>query len=487
MCDSNSDPLLNENNVTTTTQNSSEEENDVQQTNKQEYDKHANDGKLITKPMDMNKLNLQLIQSIKNSRQKRKLELVRKQSLSINSKIKKQNKTRKKREAIESKNKKKRSRENENDSKVTKNQNWTREAEKIMISWKQKTQGYAWMHNQAARFYGVLDTMVSLPILIFSTLLSTNAVSTFTMDAQKIPQWITITIGCITILVTLLSAIQTFFSFSNHRSKHLSASKGFNGLTRKIQNELVKARHNRQECYGFFELISNEYNQLLELDSGIPGFITRRYRVSMEKMLKSVNQDHEEQQLVPFMLSQTPRGNSPIHPDNLKTPRGNFQLVETKQQKRKSVSLPEVNIPLAISDSSSLSCRSSVSEDHTNNTFVGADNNVSSECSGVSVVSLDSTKTQSIGSPPGDGLMYGSLKFESPQNLGDLNVEYSGDRESYMIQIQEPPLHPPKLKSPLKTSFSPKSFEFEFDPIHREDSLGFIDALRSVNNHSNTK
>jgi hypothetical protein len=339
------------------------------------------------------KINKNLIRQIKQSRAKRKASL---------RKIQKQNKTK----------------TGKKKTKIDGNKNWTREAEKIMVSWKQKTKGYSWMHNQAARFYDVLNTLVGLPILILSTLLSTNAISTFTMEPHSIPSWVNITISCITVCVTILSAIQTFFNFANHRSKHMSASKGFNALTRKIQNELVKARHNRTECYSFFELISGEYNQLLELDSGIPGFIARRYRTSMVKMLEDLKNSEVDTLCQSTHIDQ-PR---PLH--------------VPKQTKRKSVSMPEVNIPIAISDSSSN--RSSLS---------GTDDQSKSSESSSSHLDVH---TFASGSPP----------------------------ESFSIHIDD------HKSVERKLSLREKMFgdhEFSSNPIHREDSYSFIEALRMLN------
>lgn len=171
--------------------------------------------------------------------------------------------------------------------------NWSKKAERISFSLKQKSHGYAWMHNQAARFYGVLNTLVGLPTLVLSTLLSTNVITTFSLDVTNTPLWMGITASCITVAVTVLSAVQTFFNFSNHRSNHLGAKKGFHMLARKIHNELVKSRDKRHECYGFLEMLGNEYDQLLEFDSSIPGFIERRYRSSMMALSKDEHHNHQ--------------------------------------------------------------------------------------------------------------------------------------------------------------------------------------------------
>lgn len=166
--------------------------------------------------------------------------------------------------------------------------NWTKKAEVVMCDWKLKTQGYAWMHTHAARFYSLLNALFGLPILILSTLLSTNAIASFMSD-QNNPGWLTVAIGCITIMVTILSATQTFFDFAKQRSNHVGAKQGFNFLTRKIQNELVKSRSKRHECYGFYELIGNEYDQMLELDTGLPNFIINKYRKGMDQALSAEN------------------------------------------------------------------------------------------------------------------------------------------------------------------------------------------------------
>jgi hypothetical protein len=163
--------------------------------------------------------------------------------------------------------------------------NWSKKAEKIMYAWKQKTQAYAWMHGYAARVYNILNIIINLPVLILTTLMSTTSVAALALYASNPPLWMNIMIMSVTVLVALLSAIQTFCDFAGKRTNHASTKQGFNLLSRKIQNELVKKRSARNECYGFFEMIGNDYDQLLEFDTGLPSLLMRRFRPSLEKTL----------------------------------------------------------------------------------------------------------------------------------------------------------------------------------------------------------
>src|SRR5207248_2656116 len=95
-----------------------------------------------------------------------------------------------------------------------------------------RAQGAQWWHARRARQLYRMHIALGVPVVILSTIVGT---SVFASLGQRVAPWAQITVGLVSVLATVLAALQTFLRFSDQAEQNRTASVGYATLRRDIE------------------------------------------------------------------------------------------------------------------------------------------------------------------------------------------------------------------------------------------------------------
>jgi Protein of unknown function (DUF4231) len=113
---------------------------------------------------------------------------------------------------------------------------WT-SVEQLLSDWKSRIEGWQLAHYESAKHYVRLNYWLGIPVIIFTTFVGTSVFAT--LDKSVDIKFIKIMIGFISILAAVLTALQTFFRFSDRAEKHRTAAARYGVIEREIQQILA--------------------------------------------------------------------------------------------------------------------------------------------------------------------------------------------------------------------------------------------------------
>lgn len=136
---------------------------------------------------------------------------------------------------------------------------WNDKNERIIISVGENAASYKWMHERSASYYGKLNKICSLALLLLSTGLSAETTIGITSENTILN---TIT-NIVTYLVTVLSVLINFFKFEKTREQHLSSAIEFSKLYHDIQQQMCMYRRFRKNAITYVSDTLKLYDTLV--------------------------------------------------------------------------------------------------------------------------------------------------------------------------------------------------------------------------------
>jgi hypothetical protein len=146
---------------------------------------------------------------------------------------------------------------------------WSPEQEQILKSWAEKGSGWAWLHDNSARFYLQSSNRLAYPGIFLSTIAGGISFSTAgsSTTAGVYAGYLT---AVINIICAMLASFQKFTRSAEKSEIHLQQGKLFSSFCRKITLELALKAEDRKECIEFCKLCRDEYDKLVTESMQIP-------------------------------------------------------------------------------------------------------------------------------------------------------------------------------------------------------------------------
>lgn len=140
---------------------------------------------------------------------------------------------------------------------------WTKDHEKILIDWADKAMCYRWLHSKSNDKLTKLNTYLTIPVIIMSTITGTA-----NFAAERVPiqyrGYYSMAIGGINIFAGIITTIQQFLKVSEINEAHRVSSIAWDKFYRKIKVELAKPPPERQNVYDFLKACTEEFDRLIE-------------------------------------------------------------------------------------------------------------------------------------------------------------------------------------------------------------------------------
>jgi hypothetical protein len=146
---------------------------------------------------------------------------------------------------------------------------WNPALEQYLVDTAEKCMGYAWIHKQAETMYSRRTIFIDLPTIII------GAVNGFiSVGSNQIFQGDTyapVYIGMVSLFVSLLNTISSYFSWGRRAEAHKLASNAYSRLCRMISVEMhTKPRSERMAPHKLLENVQSTYNSLCENSPLVP-------------------------------------------------------------------------------------------------------------------------------------------------------------------------------------------------------------------------
>ena len=146
---------------------------------------------------------------------------------------------------------------------------WSPEQEQILKSWAEKGSGWAWLHDNSARFYLQSSNRLAYPNIFLSTIAGGISFST-AGSGSAAGMYAGYLVAIMNICCAMLSSFQKFTRSAEKSEIHLQQGKLFSSFCRRITLELALKPEDRKECIEFCKLCRDEYDKLVTESMQIP-------------------------------------------------------------------------------------------------------------------------------------------------------------------------------------------------------------------------
>lgn len=167
---------------------------------------------------------------------------------------------------------------------------WSYENEEILAEWCDIAQCYKWLDTETYKYYRELNSWLTIPCIIFSTISGTAA-----FGIPNIPEAyqsiIPLFIGVITIGVGIITTIQQYYRFSELKETHRILAIAWDKLSRNIRIELAKAPQERIDARHFIKFSRMEFDRLMENSEIVPDSIIKKFNKVVS--IETIDEDHK--------------------------------------------------------------------------------------------------------------------------------------------------------------------------------------------------
>jgi hypothetical protein len=150
---------------------------------------------------------------------------------------------------------------------------WTEEQEKVVKSWGEEANSYAWLHHRCGQWFDWWDRLITIPAIILPIVVGSSLFTEYTnIFAVKM------TYACLLIITSVITALQTYLAWSKRAACHTEGSIQYRFFADDIQAELAMPRSSR--THGFFMKAREKRKTLL---TSYPAIITRYEQLYKKK------------------------------------------------------------------------------------------------------------------------------------------------------------------------------------------------------------
>jgi hypothetical protein len=148
---------------------------------------------------------------------------------------------------------------------------WTPQVEHLLDDWRNRVYAAQAAHYSAADTFRLMNYVVGVPAVVFSSLVGTALFAGLEKDSPK-----TILVAATSILAAILAGLQTFLRFAERATHHATAGDWYSAIRRDIEQLLnlpVEVRGKPKDC---LDRIRKEMNRASQDSPELSGRHWRR-------------------------------------------------------------------------------------------------------------------------------------------------------------------------------------------------------------------
>lgn len=149
---------------------------------------------------------------------------------------------------------------------------WTRQQERLLISWAEKASGHAWLHSKCVAYYKKRNRVISVPTSVLGYVAGTTSLlnSNSSIVARSF-------IGICAIMAGVLSNLQQMFHYKELIEQHRLSNLRFQSFFRDISCELSLAPEYRSLPIDYIKMRRLDFDKMMEQSPVIPECIIKDY------------------------------------------------------------------------------------------------------------------------------------------------------------------------------------------------------------------
>jgi hypothetical protein len=153
---------------------------------------------------------------------------------------------------------------------------WNSQIERILSEEGERSLCYSWLHSKSENHYSKLNTYLSLPVILLSTIAGAGSIGTQSLFNGS--PTANIVIGCISLSVATLNTVGSYFSWAKRSESHRIAATTYKKVYRFILIELALPRHERIAAKDMLKIVREQCDRLQETSPQIPDVIIFEFK-----------------------------------------------------------------------------------------------------------------------------------------------------------------------------------------------------------------
>jgi hypothetical protein len=149
---------------------------------------------------------------------------------------------------------------------------YSEEIEILLKEEGEKCESMAILHHMAYLYYNKLSNILNIPTIILSALIG------FLLQTKIIPVYEKELLGFLSIVISIIKAIDNYFSLSKTAQSHYMISTQYYKVFKFIQIQLSLSRNNRIKANDLIDIIINDVQNIKDSSPLIPKTIINKYK-----------------------------------------------------------------------------------------------------------------------------------------------------------------------------------------------------------------
>lgn len=160
----------------------------------------------------------------------------------------------------------------------TKSPTWNSRLESFFKATGEKCHCYSYLHKQSENHFNKRSTLIDIPVIVLSTITGTLSIGSSSLVDQEHEQLLSIIIGCMSLSVSVLNTVGTYFAWTTRQESHRVTAIQYDKLYRFIAVELALPRNERMAPKALLKMTRDSYDRLSEISPIIPDSIVSSFR-----------------------------------------------------------------------------------------------------------------------------------------------------------------------------------------------------------------
>ena len=177
---------------------------------------------------------------------------------------------------------------------------WNSHLERILSDEGERSLCFKWLHSKSEKWYSKLNTYLSLPVIILSTLAGSASIGSQSLFGESVAA--PIAIGCVSLTVATLNTVGSYFGWAKRSESHRNAALTYSKIYRFILIELALPRTERMSAKDMLKVIRDQCDRLQETSPPIPDNIINEFKEKFSKTTPDVKKPEITNGLDPIIV-----------------------------------------------------------------------------------------------------------------------------------------------------------------------------------------
>lgn len=215
---------------------------------------------------------------------------------------------------------------------------WNSQLERIISDEGERSLCYSWLHSKSEKWYSKLNTFLTLPVIVLSTIAGAGSIGTQSLFNGSGSA--NVVIGCISLSVATLNTVGSYFSWAKRSESHRIAGITYAKIYRFILIELALPRSERMTAKDMLKIVREQCGRLQETSPQIPDNIIEEFKAKFGTSTPDVKKPEITNGLDPIIVH--PGDSSPYYKSHPNT--------STDQYKKYDIEQGVTNLRISTSD-----------------------------------------------------------------------------------------------------------------------------------------